>query len=453
MIQRLDLSRLTPYLVSIAGLYLLTILFFSPEILENKSLAVEDSKKGGQMAREMSEYKRETGEVTMWTGTMFSGMPVTMIQLKEYFSPLVWFRALQRGIFLSYSAQAFFAYQISMFVLLVCFRANPYWAMAGAMTFGLTSYNLIIIDVGHLWKVYAIASACLVLGGMRLVFSGNRLWGFLLAALGTALELLANHAQITYYLFFVVVIYAITELVFAVREKRLGSFGTSVGVLVLAAVLGLGANIGRLWSMYEYSQHSNRGKVHLTPIQSDEQEVGDTGVGSKSYAFNWSQGVDETLTLLIPYYKGGSSGEKVREDSDLYREISRSQIPQQQKQLFLENAPLYFGTQPSTAGPIYAGAVVCFLFVLGMFYTSTQNRIWMLTGAAVTMMIAWGSNFTTLNYFLFDHFPFFNKFRAVSMSLSLTILILVLGACIGVQKILEEKVTPKELKQLYIAFG
>ncbi len=447
------LSRAIPYLLAISGLYLLTFLFFQPEILENKALSIDDSRKGAQMGREISEHRQATGEPTLWTGTMFGGMPATMISLQEYFSPLDWFNRIKQGIFLPYTAGYFFSYLLCTFILLLCFGARPYWAMAGAMAFGLTTYNLIIVEVGHLWKVSAIAAAGLVLGGIRLTFRGKRLEGFALAAIGTALELKANHAQITYYFFFIVLVYALTELIFAAKENRLPAFGKSVAVLLLAGVLGVSTSVGRLWSMWEYNQHSNRGKVLLAPISEDAQQVGESGVGTKSYAFGWSQGIGETGTLLIPYLYGGSSQEPLRTDSEMYRAVRGSEMPQNQKNYLLYNAPLYFGNQPFTAGPVYAGAVICFLFVLGLFVLDASTRVWLLGGVLLLTMIAWGSNFASLNYLLFDYFPLFNKFRAVAMSLSLVILLMVLGAFLGTERLTEAKGPSLSLRDLLIAFG
>lgn len=451
--QQLQVSRFVPYLVSIFVFYVVTLLFFQPEILENKSLSIDDTLKGSEMARELSEHREETGETAMWTGTMFGGMPATMISLQEFFSPMRWIKAVHNGLVLPYTAQSFFSYLIGMFVLLLSFRVNPYWAMAGALVFGLTSYNLIIIEVGHMWKVNALSSAGFVLAGMQLAFSRKYVWGFVLAAVGTALELRANHAQITYYLLFVIFCFALVMLIEAARNKQLPEFGKSVVVLVLAALLGLSTNIGRLWSMYEYSQYSTRGEVLLDPISEDGQEKGDAGVGTKSYAFSWSQGIAETGTLLIPYLYGGSSQEKLRTDSEMYQTIRRTQMPQNQKNYLLNYAPLYFGDQPFTAGPVYAGAITCFLFVLGLFFVRRQTRIWILTGAIILTFIAWGRNFSTLNYFLFDYFPLFNKFRAVAMALSLTVLLMVLGAFLGTKELLEVRFSKKNLQYLLIAFG
>lgn len=449
----LSFARLIPYLVSLVVFYVATLFFFQPEILENKSLSIDDSRKGSEMARELNEYRKETGETTMWTGTMFSGMPVTMIQLKEYLTPVEWFKTLQEGLFLPYAARYFFAYLLGMFVLLLSFRLNPYWAMAGALTFGLTSYNLIIINVGHMWKISALASACIVLAGIRLGFRGQRIWGFVLAALGTALEMRANHAQITYYLFFVILLYAFVELGIAIKNKNLPAFGKNVVVLLLAGVLGLSTSVGRLWSMLEYTQYSTRGEVLLDPISADGQDKGDAGVGTKDYAFSWSQGIGETGTLLVPYLYGGASQEKLRTDSEMYQTVRRAQMPQNQKNYLLYNAPLYFGDQPFTAGPVYAGAVVCFLFVLGLFFVQADTRLWLISGAVLLTMIAWGSNFATLNYWLFDHFPFFNKFRAVAMALSLVVLLLVLGAFAGTQRLAELRFSKENQRNLLIAFG
>jgi hypothetical protein len=270
---------------------------------------------------------------------------------------------------------------------------------------------------------------------MKVVFDSRtwqkRLFGFALTALGMALELKAAHVQITYYWGFVCLFYGLSELYFGFRQGKLKSVLVSGGLLLFAVGLGVAVNAGKLLTTAEYATYSTRGISELSPLEGNADEQGTEGL-SKKYAFDWSQGKGETFTLLIPMLYGGSSNEILDEKSATFKVLT-TQAGYTRKQVAEMPLPLYHGEQPFTAAPIYAGAIVCFLAVLGFLLVEKRYRYWILAGAVLTVFFAWGKNFETFNYFLFDNFPGFNKFRSVSMALSLTVLLMVLMAVLGTE--------------------
>ncbi|MCC5944495.1 MAG: YfhO family protein [Bernardetiaceae bacterium] len=448
--KNLNIKSLIPYIASIAIFYLLTFVYFSPEIIDGKSLRQDDMIKFQGMAAENREFLQETGEVSMWNGRMFSGMPAHLIYPQFDYGPLTIVKASLRGFFAEGSAaHLFFLPMVCMFIALLCFRVKPLLAALGGIAFALTTYNLILIDVGHVTKLWALSYAALILGGIHLVFRGLRWRGFALVALGMALELEAYHLQITYYLAFVCVIFAVVEAIYFFKAQEVRKLLLDGVVLLLAVALGISVNAGKLLTTLEYGKYSTRGTSELTPLSS-ERGQGKTGL-DKQYAFDWSQGRAETLTLLIPKLYGGSSTERVGKGMESYRVLSGQYSAVQLQELTL---PLYHGEQQFTSGPIYAGAIICFLFVLGLLILEPRYRYWLLAGFLLTMFFAWGKHLPAFNYTMFDYFPGFNKFRAVSMALSLSVLIMVLTAVLALEKLYRmEELDKTFLQKFAIALG
>lgn len=449
--------KIFPYFISIVLFYVATVAFFLPEFSQDRVLRQDDIDKYYGMTKELTEHRAATGEHSMWAGRMFGGMPVYLFS--PYFPdfPVSTIDGLLTG-FLPRGTKAAYILFLAMicpFILLISFRVHPYLACAGGIAFALSTYNLILIDVGHITKIWAISYAALILAGMRLTFSGKRLLGFTLTTLGMTLELRAFHPQITYYLAFVCFAYAISEAVFAFKNKDLKPTLINGAILALAIVLGIGVSAGKLMTTLEYAPYSTRGDSELTPIDASRGQ-GKQGL-DKDYAFSWSQGKIETLTLLIPNLYGSSSSEQLDPKSDAYQLLRRaSRTGQIQPEFFdyaTKNARLYWGDQPFTSGPIYAGATICFLFVLGMFLIEKRTKNWLLAGVIITIFIAWGHNMAFFNYFMFDYFPAFNKFRTVSMALSITVLLMTLGGILAVQEIFKQKVDKELFKKLFVSVG
>ncbi|WP_291723904.1 YfhO family protein [Bernardetia sp.] len=418
-------ARLLPHLFAILAFYFITLTYFYPEFVDGESLRQSDMMQYQGMVQENSKYLRENGEPSMWNGRMFSGMPAYMTYPIFPYGALPVFEAILRGgIPEQMAAHLLFLTMFCTYIMLLCFRTKPLWSAVGGVVFALTTYNLILIEVGHITKLWAIAYAALILGGMKLTFDRKYWLGFALTALGMALEVKASHYQITYYLGFICLIFGINELIFSSKNGKILEFVKQAGFLIVAFGLGVAVNAGKIMTTMEYSPYSTRGGTELTVDKTNKdpnsQSQSNEGL-SKDYAFSWSQGIGETFTLLVPYLYGGSSSEILDKDSKTYNALRGQYSEKQLEELPL---PLYHGDQPFTAAPIYAGAVLCFLFVWGMVVLDGREKWWILGAALFMAMLAWGDNFATLNYFLFDYIPGFNKFRSVSMALALTILLM-----------------------------
>jgi Bacterial membrane protein YfhO len=456
-----------PYLACVAAFYLLAAWFFKPEVLDGQALPQSDILHYLGGAQETLEYNRAHPEPTLWTTRMFSGMPTYVLQTPQPDQPIRWVDQLFKGlVFGSKSAGILFMLFFSSFVALACFGARPWVAGLAAMGFGLSTYHLILIEVGHLTKAWALAYAPLVLAGMHLAFRGRRLAGFALTALALSLELRANHVQITYYLAMIATLFGLAELVMAFQQKRLAEFAKAAGVLALAVGLGVATGAGRLLITQEYGQYSQRGKAELAPVKAANANDFNTDLGeaqandglSKAYAYNWSQGIGETWTLLWPYLYGGSTSEKLAPSTQTYQFLEQAsqagQLPPDQFAQLVERSPfMYRGQQPSTAGPVYAGAVLCFLFVLGLLLAPPAQRAWWLAAFTLMVFISWGKNFPFFTDLMYNYFPAYNKFRAVSMALSLGVMLMTLAGAWGLEQALGQANTPELRKKLLIAFG
>ncbi|WP_375560611.1 YfhO family protein [Bernardetia sp. OM2101] len=419
-------ARLLPHLIAIAAFYLLTFVYFAPELLDDKSLRQSDMMQYKGMVQESSKYLQTHDEPSMWNGRMFSGMPAYMTYPIFPYGALPIFEAILRGGFAEQTgAHLLFLAMFCTYIMLLCFGTKPIWSAVGGAVFAFTTYNLILIEVGHVTKLWAIAYAALILGGMKLTFDKKYWLGFALTALGMALEVKASHYQITYYLGFICLIFGINELIFSAKNNQIPVFVRQAAFLVVAFVLGIGVNAGKILTTMEYSSYSTRGGTELTVDKTNEaSQLQQSNEGlSKSYAFEWSQGIGETFTLLVPYLYGGSSNEMLDKDSQTYNALKQSG-QYSERQLEELSLPFYHGSQRFTLAPIYAGAVLCFLFVWGLVVLDNRKKWWVLAAAIFMMMLAWGENFASLNYFLFDYVPGFNKFRSVSMALALTILLM-----------------------------
>lgn len=453
--KKLSISQLYPYLLAIPIFYLVTFIFFKPEISEGKKIPQSDHIQFMGMSRSPIEYQKKTGEQALWNDGMFGGMP-------EYFGAtnvpdgfINHLAILLRGGFDGgSSAQLLFLCLMSFWILLLAYRVQPWIATGGALLFAFSTFYIISIHVGHVTKMWAIGFAPLILAGLHLALRRQQMWlGAALAATGIALQIRSNHLQITFYLVLFCLIYGLVELYMAYAEKRVVPF-LRASLLVLAGIgLAYGVSYGRLSLIREYTPHTIRGERQLTP----QEGSGEAKEGlDKGYAFSWSQGKWESFTLLIPHFYGGSSNEKLGENSATYQLLEDAaragQINRAQARQFVERAPLYFGDQPFTAGPLYAGAIVCFLFVLGLFVLPTDVRIWLGAGVLLSLMLAWGRNLEWFNYTLFDYFPLFNRFRSVSMALYVALTLLPLGASLTLYRLWQTRSLP-EIKHLYYAFG
>ncbi len=427
------LSSLIPHLLIILG-FLMVSLFYNYPILEGKKLLQNDMIQAQGSAQKLQEFQKETGDISLWAPTMFSGMPSFMIYM-DYPMSLT----TRIGRFITYSipspANLLFLYMLGFYLMAMMLGYRKELAILGAIGFAFASYSVINIEAGHVSKVIAVAFLPPFVGAVLMTYRGKILLGSALAGLFAGIELYANHVQITYYAVLALILYAIYELIIRLRttENRslnLREFAFASIALAIAGMLSVGSHASRLMVSYSYAEQSNRGGSEL---KSNTESTGGT---DRDYAFQWSYGKMETFTYLIPNFYGGGSGSGVSlgDKSRTYKVFQENGLNPQ----IAANMPYYWGAQPFTSGPAYMGAIICFLFVLGMFLSKNPIKWWLLSVVILFTMLAWGKNLAGFNNFMFDYIPLYNKFRAVTMVLSIIPLFLVWGAILGLQTLFEE---------------
>ncbi|WP_242923776.1 YfhO family protein [Pontibacter liquoris] len=439
-----------PHIVAVVIFLLLTAVYFAPVLFENKGMSQHDIQQFQGGAKEIQDYRDKTGEEALWTNSMFSGMPSYLINT-HYSGD--WSGAIHSVLTLDMPALAgnIFITLLCAYILLVALGMSPWLATIGAIAFGFSSYNIIILEAGHNTKSLSIAYIPMVLAGMLVALRRNVWLGAALFALGLALNLHFNHLQMTYYMLLLVLVFAVVEIIFAFKNGTLADLLKRGAVLLVAAILAVGVNFGRLYTTAEYSQYSIRGKSELTTKNSGDK----TSSGlDRGYAFNWSYGVGETITLLIPDFYGGSSSASLGTDSETYNAfLKMGAAPAQAEQIISQGLPLYWGPQPMTSGPVYVGAIICFLFVLGIFIVDRRWTSWLVAATILSVVLAWGKNFEAFNYFMFDHFPAYNKFRAVSSALVIAQITMPLLAMLALWKLLKEKGHIQDLEKKLLLSG
>lgn len=440
------LPAFLPHLLILLLFLLITFIYFSP-LLAGKTLAQSDSIQAKAGAQEVVAYHEKTGKWSLWTNSMFGGMPAYLVAT-DY--PGSWSTQIGRFIthLLPEPANLLVLGMVGFYILLLTLYVTPWLAATGAIAFTFCSYNLLNIEAGHISKVIAIAYLPPIIAGVMLTYRGKYLIGGALTALFLALQLYGNHVQITFYLGISLVLYAAFELARAIREKQVPRFAIATLILAFAAVLSVGSHASRLLTTYEYSKESNRGKSELTKTtQTGAEGTNDSEGMDKEYAFRWSYGKLETFTLLIPDFYGGASQGSLGKSSDTYKALLANGVPQGQAAQTVEQLPLYWGQQPGTGGPAYAGAIVCFLFVLGLFIVKGPVKWWLLTVTGLFILLSWGKNFAGFNNFVFDYVPGFNKFRAVTMILSVVQVYLCLLALLAVREVVQARMTWTQLQK------
>jgi hypothetical protein len=411
MMKNIDLKKLLPHGIAMVLFLILALAYFSP-VLKGKQLKQGDIIHFKGTSKEIIDFREKENEEALWTNSMFSGMPAFQISV-WYNGNLIQYvdKLLRLGI--PRPADYVFLSLIGFYILMLVLGVNPWLGMVGAIAFAFSSYSIIILEAGHNSKAHAMAYMAPVLAGIILTFKGREWLGMAVTALFLALEIKANHFQITYYLAMVIIIYGAFQLYMALKNGQLPSFIKKSGLLIVAVLLAVSTNISNLWSTYEYGKYTTRGKSELT--LGDNQNK--TNGLDKDYATAWSYGVDETFTLIIPSFKGGESS-PVASDEKLLQDVST-----QNKQL-MSYAYKYHGDQPFTSGPVYIGAIVCFLFILGLIFIKNELRWVMLLSAILSIMLSWGKNFMPLTDFFLEFVPGYNKFRAVSMILVIAQLVI-----------------------------
>jgi len=426
MMQKIDWKQLMPYVGAILIFVVLSIGLVYP-VLQGKQLLQSDIVKFAGMAKEISDFREKTGEEALWTNSMFSGMPAFQISV-VYANNISSFFHKIFTLGLPRPADMVFLYFLGFFIFLLALKINVWVAILGAIGFALSSYHFIIIDVGHNSKAVAIAYMAPVLAAIIHTFRGNYYSGGIMFSIFLALQLFSNHLQITYYLLIIVFLYGFFEFVSFVRQGRYVDFARSMGVLVVAAIIAVGVNIGSFWSTYVYTTETMRGGSELTI----GAETNTRGL-SREYITNWSYGISETFSLLIPNAKGGAT-------SQIGENKRAMEVVEPNFQRNVGQANQYWGDQPFTSGPVYAGVVVLFLFILSLFFVKGPLKWGLLIAAILAAMLSWGRNFMPLTDFFIDYIPGYNKFRAVSMTLVVVELVLPALAFLGLHQLYTGKI-------------
>ena len=437
-------SRL-PDVVAVVLFAVLAFAYFYPADTEGRILYQHDTSAGAGAGQEASDYMKRTGERTRWTNSLFSGMPT--YQIAPAYNSTSAISTVEKAyhLWLPDNVWYLFVYLLGFYILLRAFDFKQYLAVLGSIFWAFSTYFLIIIAAGHLWKVMALAYLPPMIAGVVLAYRGKFLPGLVVMSIFTALEVHANHMQMTYYYLFLMLFMVMAYLADAVRTKQWKKWLMATGVCIVGGLLGVLVNISNLYHTWEYSQQTMRGGTELS--KGDGQTSTNGGL-DRDYITQWSYGIGETWTLLVPNAKGGSHNEQLK-DNSAAMEASDPQLKE-----FCGQWDQYWGDQPFTAGPVYVGAFVLMLFILGLFIVKGPMK-WALLGATVfSVLLSWGKNFMGLTDFFIDYVPMYAKFRTVSSILVIAEFTIPLLAMLALKKIIDEpEVLTKKIKYVYASFG
>ena len=441
-------KKFLPDVVVIAVFAIISFAYFFVPITQGKILYQHDASAGVGAAQEMTEYQNRTGETTRWTNSIFGGMPT--YQMSPSYQSTDGLSQVMNAyhLWLPDNVWFLFAYLLGFYILLRAFDFRQSLAALGSVMWAFSSYFLIIIAAGHLWKVMALAYLPPMIAGVVLAYRGRYLSGFIVTALFTAFEIKANHVQMTYYYLFIILFMVIGYLVKSIREKQLAVFLKATGVLAAAALIGIAINLSSLYHTWQYQKESMRGKSEL--VKKDAANQTSSGL-DHDYITQWSYGIDETLTLLVPDAKGGASVPLSKNATAMAK--ADPQIQSMIPQLY-DAFPQYFGTQPGTSGPVYVGAFVLFLFILGLFIVKGPMKWALLAATVLSILLAWGHNFMGFTNFFLDYIPMYAKFRTVASILVIAEFTIPLLAALALKKIVDEPdVLSKQMKFAYISLA
>ena len=407
----------------------LSYAYFYPAVSEDRILYRHDASAGRGAGQEQTEYLEKTGERTRWTNSLFGGMPTYQLapsyDSQDTLIGISWLYRLGLPEFVWYV----FVYLLGFYILLRAFDFRQHLAALGSIIWAFSSYFFIIIAAGHIWKVYALAYLPPMIAGIVLAYRGKYLWGLVVTALFAALEIYANHVQMTYYYLFIILFMVIAYLVDAIRNKKLAHFWKATAVCAAGALIGICLNLSNLYHTWQYSKESMRGKSELVKANTENQ----TSSGlDRDYITQWSYGIDETWTLLIPNAKGGAHQIKLGEDADAMAKVD----PQYQQ--IVAQWYQYWGEQPFTAGPVYVGAFVMMLFILGCFIVKGPMKWALLAATILSIMLSWGKHFMPLTNFFIDFVPMYAKFRTVSSILVIAEFTIPLLAIMALKRLVDE---------------
>lgn len=438
--QKINFKAYLPHLAAVL-IFILTIFAYFPELLEGKAISMGDIEQHKGMSSELADYRERTGDEAIWTNSMFGGMPGYLISV-VYHGNLLKFVDQVLKLGLPRPAGYMFTLMLGFYVLLQVLRVNPWVSIIGAIAYCLSSYNLLIIEAGHMSKVDAIAYIPWVVAGVICAFRRNLLVGSLLAAIALSLQIKATHYQVTYYLSFFLFFYILFEVIQLIKEKQVSKAIKPVALIAVAGLLAILSNISSIYTIYDYGKDSIRGKSELTIKNVKESDGLD-----RDYALQYSYGISESFSYMIPDIYGGSSSESLGSDKNAVKDLDNRYAG------VVSSLPKYWGDD-SSSGPFYAGALVCFLFVLGFFWVKQPIRWAILATVILAFMLSWGKNFIGFSEFMLNNFPGYNKFRAVKMILILCDFLLPLMAVLTIDQIIKNADQIKSnIKTFYWAFA
>lgn len=441
-------KKIIPHIVAIVVFYLLAIVYFAPEMLDGKALLQSDIVSWKGMGQDIRNHAEKTGEVSFWTNGMFGGMPGDFCYgqkqnsvFKQVLAPVF------EGFLPAETVGIVFAYMIGFYIFMLAIGCSPWLSIFGALAYAFCSYNIIIIEAGHVTKALVMSTIAPIAGGVILCYRKRYTLGALITLIAVGMNICWNHQQISYYVILMLVCAAISYLVYAIKEKEIKHYLAASLILLCVASLAVTPALDRLIPTMDYSKETMRGGAVLQNNKEGEKEHAGLDI---DYAYMWSYGKAETMTLLIPNFYGGSSHYNIGNDSHFYEALK----PTGQASAYSKAAPMYWGDQPFTSGPVYGGAIICFLFVLGLMMCKGKERWWLLAATILGILLSWGRNLPSLNNWLFYNLPLYSKFRTPSMALVISNFTMAALAMMCIKSIVDRDIDKKKANtMLYIAFG
>ncbi|MDR2384759.1 MAG: hypothetical protein LBD80_03710 [Tannerella sp.] len=441
------LKKILPHAAAIILFIGLSVIYFYPVMFEDKDLYQSDLQNMAGWGKDLRDYHKETGEYAFWSNSMFSGMPANYTFMPSHTNI---FRPVSKIFRLNLSdahVGVLFVYLFGFYIFLITLGCKPLLSIIGSIAYAFASYNLIILEAGHINKGLVMATMAPVLGGVILCYRKKYLSGGFITLIFTGINVVWSHQQISYYLLLMILILTVVYFIYAIKKKSIKEFFISSAVLLAAAASGIAPSAGTLLSTMDYTKDTMRGGSELKKTGTAEKENSGLDI---EYAYAWSYGKSETMTLLIPNFNGASSHYNIGENSELYRFLR----PTGQAKQIVKNAQMYWGGKPFTSGPNYAGAIVCLLFIMGLIIVKGPEKWWLLGATLLSFILAWGKNFSVINDFLFYHLPLYNKFRTPEMALVIAGVTMTTLAILALKQMLDKKENRRQyLNPLYISAG
>ena len=442
-----DLLRKSgPYLLAIVLFLIISVSYFSP-VLEGKKLQSSDGIQFKGMSKEIVDYREATGKEALWSNNMFSGMPAYLTSTL-YSGEII--SKIQKSVTAISQPVMILSFSfIFFFILCILLDIGVWAAFAASLAYGFMTFSFAVMVAGHLTKAHSLTYISLIVAGIIYAFRKNKIGGSLIAALGLSLMLSANHLQMTYYAAILVLILGITYFIFAIKEKTLPDFAKTTAFLLIAVLFAVGTNFSRLYTTYEYGKYSMRGQSELS--LNDENKS--SGL-DKNYILDYSYDLGEAMTAFIPRFKGGGMSEPLSTSSETYQFLKEAQGADKAKKIVEGGMPMYWGSQPISGAPFYFGAVLCFLFVLGLFLVKGKDKWWLLAVFAISLLLSLGKNFSLLTNLMLDYFPGYNKFRDVKNIIVIQQFAMALLGVLAIREVYLRKISQAEfMKGLTYSFG